>query len=51
MVDARFSALAAIASAIVALLTATNGAPVAAGVWSVLAVGFIVRAAIGYRRR
>jgi hypothetical protein len=51
VVDARFSSLAAIASAAVALLAATNGAPVAAGVWAVLAIGFIVRATIGFRRR
>jgi hypothetical protein len=51
MVDARFSALAAVATLIVAVLAAAKGANVVAVVWGALAVGFGVRAAAGYRRR
>jgi hypothetical protein len=51
MVDARFSAIAAVATATVAVLAAIKDAPVVAGVWALLAVGFVIRAAIGYRRR
>jgi hypothetical protein len=51
MVDARFSALAALASLVVVVLSALAGAWVAALVWGLLAAGFAVRALQGYRRR
>jgi len=51
VVDARFSALAAIATLIVAVLAAVAGATVVAAVWGALSLGFCVRALAGYRRR
>jgi hypothetical protein len=45
-----FSLSAAAASLLIAILAAIKGAPVVALVWGVLAVGFVVRAAYGYRR-
>jgi hypothetical protein len=51
MVDARFSTLAAGATLLVAVLAALSGAAVVAAVWAALAVGFALRALIGYRRR
>jgi hypothetical protein len=51
MVDARFSALAAVATLIVAVAAAVAGAPVVAAVWGVLSLGFCVRAVAGFRRR
>jgi hypothetical protein len=51
LVDARFSALAAIATLVVAVLAAVAGAPVVAAIWLLLSLGFGVRALIGYRRR
>ncbi len=51
MVDARFSTIAAMATLAVAVLAAVKGAPVAAAVWGLLAVGFAARAALGLRRR
>jgi hypothetical protein len=51
LVDVRFSVLAATATLAVAILAAVKGAPVAAAIWTLLAVGFVVRAVFGYRRR
>jgi hypothetical protein len=51
VVDARFSTIAAILCTIVSVLAAVKGAFVVAAVWAVLALGFAIRAAIGYRRR
>lgn len=51
MVDARFSALAALATLLVAVLAAVAGAPVVAAIWGLLSLGFCVRALLGYRRR
>ncbi len=47
-----FSLCAAAGSAIVAALAATNGLGVVTGVWSLLALGFLVRASErGWGRR
>jgi hypothetical protein len=51
MVDARFSALAGMACALVSVLSAAGGAWAVAAVFAVLAAGFAARAADGYRRR
>jgi hypothetical protein len=51
MVDARFSFLAGLATLIVAVLSALAGAPYVAAVWGALALGFALRALLGYRRR
>jgi hypothetical protein len=45
-----FSLCAALACLIVAILAAVKDASVVAFVWGLLAVGFVVRAAYGYRR-
>jgi uncharacterized membrane protein len=45
-----FSLCAALACLIVAILAAVKGAPVVTLIWGLLAVGFVVRAAYGYRR-
>ncbi len=46
-----FSLCAATASLLIAILAAVKGAPVVAIVWGALAIGFVVRAAYGRRRR
>jgi hypothetical protein len=51
MADARFSLIAAAATAVVAALSAANETWPVAIVFGLLAVGFVVRAAQGYRRR
>jgi hypothetical protein len=45
-----FSICAALACLIVSVVAAIKGAPVVALVWGLLAVGFVIRAAYGYRR-
>jgi hypothetical protein len=45
-----FSLCAAVASLLIAILAAAKGAPVVAIVWGLLAIGFVLRAAYGYRR-
>ncbi len=51
MVDARFSAIASVATLAVAVASALEGVLVVAAIWGALAVGFAVRALSGYRRR
>jgi hypothetical protein len=46
-----FSLSAAAASLLIAILAAAKGVPVVAIVWGALAVGFVIRAAYGYKRR
>jgi hypothetical protein len=46
-----FSLCAAVASLLIAILAAAKGIPVVAIVWGALAVGFLLRAAFGYRRK
>jgi hypothetical protein len=46
-----FSLFAATASLLIAILAAAKGVPVVGIVWGALAVGFVIRAAYGYRRR
>lgn len=50
MANITFSLCAAVASLLIAILAATKSAPVVAIVWGLLAVGFVLRAAYGYRR-
>ena len=50
MANVVFSLCAALASLAIAILAAAKGAPVVAIVWGLLAVGFVVRAALGARR-
>ncbi len=49
--NVTFSISAAAASLLIAILAALKGAPVVAIVWGALAVGFVARAAYGYRRK
>ncbi len=51
MPNITFSLCAAAASLLIAILAAVKGAPVVAIVWGALAVGFVARAAYGYRRK
>jgi hypothetical protein len=51
VVDARFSALAAVATLVVTVLAAVAGATVVAAIWGALSLGFCVRAVAGFRRR
>ena len=46
-----FSLSAAAASLLIAILAAAKGVPLVAIVWGALAVGFVIRAAYGYKRR
>ena len=46
-----FSLSAATASSLISILAAAKGVPVVAAVWGALAVGFVIRAAYGYKRR
>jgi hypothetical protein len=46
-----FSLSAAAASVLIATLAAIKGVPVVTIVWGALAVGFVIRAAYGYKRR
>ena len=46
-----FSFSAASASLLIAILAAAKGVPVVAIVWGALAVGFVIRAAYGCKRR
>jgi hypothetical protein len=50
MVDVRFSAIAALASLTVAVLAGAKGVVAVAAVFSLLAVGFLLRALQGHRR-
>lgn len=50
MVDFRFSLIAAFACLAVAVLAAVKGVGVVAGVWGLLAAGFLLRALQGRRR-
>jgi hypothetical protein len=49
MANVTFSVCAGIASAVIAVLAATKGLLVVTAVWSLLAVGFAVRAGYGVR--
>jgi hypothetical protein len=51
MADIRFSLAAAAASLLVAILAGFKGAWAPATVFALLALGFLVRAAQGHRRR
>ena len=51
MVDVRFSALAALATLTVAVLSAVQGAVAVGAVFGLLALGFALRALQGLRRR
>jgi hypothetical protein len=51
MVDARFSALAGMACALVSVLSAVGGAWAVSAVFALLAVGFAARSLDDYRRR
>jgi hypothetical protein len=51
MADVRFSLFAALATALVAGASAANATWPVAIVFGLLAVGFLLRAAQGYRRR
>jgi hypothetical protein len=46
-----FSLSAAAASLLIAILAAVKGVPLVAIVWGALAVGFVIRAAYGFKRR
>jgi hypothetical protein len=46
-----FSLCAAAASLAIAILAAVKGASIVAVVWGLLAIGFVIRAAYGRRRR
>jgi hypothetical protein len=46
-----FSLSAAAASLLIAVLAAVKGVPLVAIVWGALAVGFVIRASYGYKRR
>lgn len=50
MANLVFSLCAALACLIVAVLAAVKGAEVVAGVWGALTIGFLGRAAYGYKR-
>jgi hypothetical protein len=51
MPNIAFSLSAAAASLLIAILAAVKGVPVVTAVWAALAVGFVIRAAYGYKRR
>jgi hypothetical protein len=51
MASIAFSLSAAAASLLIAILAAVKGTPVVTLVWGALAVGFVIRAAYGYKRR
>ncbi len=51
MANVVFSVCAGAASLAIAVLAALRGADVVTALWSLLAVGFAVRAAYGWRRR
>lgn len=49
--NVTFSLCAAAASLLIAILAAAKGVPVVAIVWGLLAIGFVLRALLGRRRR
>jgi hypothetical protein len=51
MPNIAFSLSAAAASLLIAILAAVKGVPVVTAVWGLLAVGFAIRAANGFKRR
>ncbi|HTB70850.1 MAG TPA: hypothetical protein VK707_07720 [Solirubrobacteraceae bacterium] len=51
MANITFSLCAAAASLAIAILAAVKGASIVAVVWGLLAIGFVIRAAYGRRRR